>query len=84
MIEISLKIPPDLARQLRQIAVQRRAAVGDVILDFSANGVETWKRMRRMRHEAKSADVADAIAFLDELDARFKRKRDAGRRRKAV
>ena len=79
MGDVILRLPPALERRVRKLGESGRARVESTAMELLMRSVARAERIKRLRERA---DVADAIAFLDEIDRRQRRRAAAQRRRK--
>lgn len=69
MSTVTLRLPDDTARRLKQLAASRRISLNKLIEELSTAAIAAHDAETRFHAMAASADRGRALAILDRLDA---------------
>jgi len=73
MSTLTLRLPEDVAKRLKNAAESRGVSVNKLITEISVQALAAYDAETRFKTMAAEADVPAALAVLDRLDAQAAR-----------
>jgi predicted transcriptional regulator len=69
MSTLTLRLPDDVADRLRNVAQSRGVSVNKLVTELSVQSLAVYDAETRFKAAVAAADVPQALAVLDRLDA---------------